>query len=96
MLAAMTHPSRVLNLDMKAKLCMPKSYIYIYIYIYIYVYTYIYTHIHVSFNETRNDVYIIYVFSNCNVLENGSIDRTTSCFIRCIDNNIIEVSVGTK
>ena len=28
MLAAMTHPSRVLNLDMKAKLCMPKSYIY--------------------------------------------------------------------
>ena len=27
MLAAMTHPSRVLNLDMKAKLCMPKSYI---------------------------------------------------------------------
>ena len=31
MLAAMTHPSRVLNLDMKAKLCMPKSYIYIYI-----------------------------------------------------------------
>ena len=29
MLAAMTHPSRVLNLDMKAKLCMPKSYIYI-------------------------------------------------------------------
>ena len=26
----MTHPSRVLNLDMKAKLCMPKSYIYIY------------------------------------------------------------------
>ena len=29
MLAAMTHPSRVLNLDMKAKL-----YIYIYIYIY--------------------------------------------------------------
>ena len=25
----MTHPSRVLNLDMKAKLCMPKSYIYI-------------------------------------------------------------------
>ena len=34
MLAAMTHPSRVLNLDMKAKLCMPKSYIYIYIYIY--------------------------------------------------------------
>ena len=39
MLAAMTHPSRVLNLDMKAKLCMPKSYIYIYIYIYIYLYT---------------------------------------------------------
>ena len=69
----MTHPSRVLNLDMKAKLCMPKSYIYIYI------------HIHVSFNETRKDVYIIYIFSNCNVLENG-----------CIDNNIIEVSVGTK
>ena len=33
MLAAMTHPSRVLNLDMKAKLCMPKSYIYIYLYI---------------------------------------------------------------
>ena len=30
MLAAMTHPSRVLNLDMKAKLCMPKSYIYKY------------------------------------------------------------------
>ena len=30
MLAAMTHPSRVLNLDMKAKLCMPKSYIYIF------------------------------------------------------------------
>ena len=25
--AAMTHPSRVLNLDMKAKLYMPKSYI---------------------------------------------------------------------
>ena len=38
MLAAMTHPSRVLNLDMKAKLCMPKSYITIYnIYIYIYI-----------------------------------------------------------
>ena len=36
MLAAMTHPSRVLNLDMKAKLYMPKSYITIYnIYIYI-------------------------------------------------------------
>ena len=69
---------------------MPKSYITIYIYIYIY------THIHVSFNGTRNDVYIIYVFSNYNVLENGCIDRTTSCFIRCIDNNIIEVSVGTK
>ena len=34
MLAAMTHPSRVLNLDMKAKLCMPKSYIYIYIYVF--------------------------------------------------------------
>ena len=34
----MTHPSRVLNLDMKAKLCMPKSYITIYIYIYIYIY----------------------------------------------------------
>ena len=33
----MTHPSRVLNLDMKAKLCMPKSYIYISIYIYIYI-----------------------------------------------------------
>ena len=31
MLAAMTHPGRVLNLDMKAKLCMPKSNIYIYI-----------------------------------------------------------------
>ena len=27
----------------------------------------------------------IYIFSNCNVIENG-----------CIDNNIIEVSVGTK
>ena len=32
MLAAMTHPSRVLNLDMKAKL-------YIYIYIYIWVFS---------------------------------------------------------
>ena len=42
MLAAMTHPSRVLNLDMKAKLCMPKSYIYIYIYIYMYIYTHTY------------------------------------------------------
>ena len=44
MLAAMTHPSRVLNLDMKAKLCVPKSYITIYninIYIYIYIYIYI-------------------------------------------------------
>ena len=39
MLAAMTHPSRVLNLDMKAKLCMPKSYICIY-FIYIYIYCY--------------------------------------------------------
>ena len=38
MLAAMTHPSRVLNLDMKAKLCMPKSYILSYINIYIYIY----------------------------------------------------------
>ena len=38
MLAAMTHPSRVLDLDMKAKLCMPKSYIYIYIYIYVRTY----------------------------------------------------------
>ena len=37
MLAAMTHPSRVLNLDMKAKLCMPKSYILSYINIYIYI-----------------------------------------------------------
>ena len=47
MLAAMTHPSRVLNLDMKAKLCMPKSYIlsYINIYIYIYIYTYIYIYL---------------------------------------------------
>ena len=42
MLAAMTHPSRVLNLDMKAKLCMPKSYILSYINIYIYIYIYIY------------------------------------------------------
>ena len=42
MLAAMTHPSRVLNLDMKAKLCVPKSYITIYN-IYIYIYIYIYT-----------------------------------------------------
>ena len=38
MLAAMTHPSRVLNLDMKAKLCMPKSYILSYINIYIYMF----------------------------------------------------------
>ena len=38
MLIAMTHPSRVLNLDMKAKLCMPKSYIYIYMYMYICMY----------------------------------------------------------
>ena len=30
MLIAMAHPSRVLNLDMKAKLCMPKSYYFIY------------------------------------------------------------------
>ena len=42
MLAAMTHPSRVLNLDIKAKLCMPKSYILSYINIYIYIYIYIY------------------------------------------------------
>ena len=42
MLAAMTHPSRVLNLDMKVKLCMPKSYILSYINIYIYIYIYIY------------------------------------------------------
>ena len=42
MLAAMTHPSRVLNLDMKAKLCMPKSYILSYINIYIYIYIYMF------------------------------------------------------
>ena len=47
MLVAMTHPSRVLNLDMTAKLCMPKSYIYIYIYIYIYTHTYIHTYIYI-------------------------------------------------
>ena len=35
MLAAMTHPSRVLNLDMKAKLCMPKSYICMYVCIFV-------------------------------------------------------------
>ncbi len=33
MLAAMTHPSRVLNLDMKAKLCNAKELYLIYIYI---------------------------------------------------------------
>ena len=48
MLAAMTHPSRVLNLDMKAKLCMPKSYIYLYIYIYIYV------HVETKLNECES------------------------------------------
>ena len=47
MLAAMTHPSRVLNLDMKAKLCMPKSYILSYINIYIYIYIYIYIIIYI-------------------------------------------------
>ena len=31
----MTHPSRVLNLDMKAKLCMPKSYICMYVCIFV-------------------------------------------------------------
>ena len=35
MLAAMTHPSRVLNLDMKAKALYAKE-LYLYIYIYIY------------------------------------------------------------
>ena len=35
MLAAMTHPSRVLNLDMKARALYAKE-LYLYIYIYIY------------------------------------------------------------
>ena len=44
LISAVPHPSRVLNLDMKAKLCVPKSYITIYnINIYIYIYIYIYT-----------------------------------------------------
>ena len=50
----MTHPSRVLNLDMKAELCMPKSYIYIIYNIYIYIYIYIYLYI-----------YDIYINNNC-------------------------------
>ena len=40
MLAAMTHPSRVLNLDMKAKALYAKE-LYIFIYIYMYVCMYI-------------------------------------------------------
>ena len=53
----MTHPSRVLNLDMKAKLCMPKSYIYIYavIYIYIYMQLYIYIYIYIC-------MYVCYIY----------------------------------
>ena len=71
MLVAMTHPSRVLNLDMTAKLCMPKSYIYIYIYVYIYIYiythtyihTYIYIHIYI-YIYIHTYIYILYTVAN--------------------------------
>ena len=51
MLAAMTHPSRVLNLDMKAK----ALYIYICIYVYIYIYIYIYIYMHIYIHNILND-----------------------------------------
>ena len=61
MLAAMTHPSRVLNLDMKAKLCMPKSYIlsYINIYIYIYIKEKVATQIQVDESKVRHTQIVI-------------------------------------
>ena len=46
MLAAMTHPSRVLNSDMKAKALYAKE-LYLYIYIYIYILTNIYIYIYI-------------------------------------------------
>ena len=60
MLAAMTHPSRVLNLDMKAKALYAKElYLtafltisnYIYIYIYIYIYNLIFAELAVQCNR---------------------------------------------
>ena len=41
-LAAMTHLSRVLNLDVKQSFVTPKSYIYIYICLCVYVNVYVY------------------------------------------------------
>ena len=53
----MTHPSRVLNLDMKAKA------LYIYICIYVYIYIYIYMHIYIQ-NILNDD--LIDTQSECN------------------------------
>ena len=70
MLAAMTHPSRVLNLDMKAKLCMPKSYICcIYIYIYIYIY------IAVESREALLDPSLFLIIINNNINNNNNENR---------------------
>ena len=71
MLAAMTHPSRVLDLDMKAKLCMPKSYIYIYIYIYIYMYVRTYVCMYVYLNG-------IWTHDLCDTSEGNGLILTTA------------------
>ena len=57
MLAAMTHPSRVLNLDMKAKALYAKE---LYNYIYIYIYTYIHTYM--SLLMRQETMYILYMY----------------------------------
>ena len=57
MLAAMTHPSRVLNLDMKAKALYAKE---LYNYIYIYIYTYIHTYM--SLLMGQETMYILYMY----------------------------------
>ena len=55
MLAAMTHPSRVLNLDMKAKALYAKE-----LYNYIYIYTYIHTYM--SLLMGQETMYILYMY----------------------------------
>ena len=55
MLAAMTHPSRVLNLDMKAKALYAKE-----LYNYIYIYTYIHTYM--SLLMVQETMYILYMY----------------------------------
>ena len=51
----MTHPSRVLNLDMKAKALYAKE-----LYNYIYIYTYIHTYM--SLLMGQETMYILYMY----------------------------------